>query len=183
MKNIFAVAFITLLLFNSLGYYAFFVGMKYRHDSKMLEKFDNAGYRESEIVTIKIPIVIPYATESQDFVRVDGMFEYNKEFYRKVQQRFFQDTLHIQCIKDHTLTRMNKAWVSYVKTFSDSPTDHSSSHSKIFFSFCKDYLQQAFSILQASAGSEMEMLRRTSIKIFVDNYFPSILQPPQRLIS
>jgi hypothetical protein len=179
LKKIFSIAFIALLLFNVLGYYGLFMGLRYHNDIGMIEKFDEATYNVSDEVVIKIPISIPYAIESEDFIRVDGIFEFQGEFFRKVKQRLLQDTLEIICVKDHELAHINHTWTSYVKTFTDSQKDPT--HTKLHFTFSKDYLTRAFSILPSSAGWEYEVLRLPNFCFLVSDFYPAIVHPPERV--
>lgn len=168
-------------MFNSLGYYGLFLGLRYQNDVEMMQKLDQSEYSESDMVTIKIPIAIPYATDSQDFERIDGMFEHKGEFYRLVKQRLLRDTLHVVCVKDYELAYINNAWESYVKTFTDNHSDKSSAAS--FHTLIKDYLPRAFSILRDSLGWECEVAQRSYFNFFVSDFCPSIIHPPERIFS
>jgi hypothetical protein len=145
----------------------------------MVEQFDLATYNLSKEVTIKISISIPYATESEDFVRVDGIFEYQGEFYRKVKQRLLHDTLEIVCVKDQELAYINQAWSSYVKTFTDNRSEENS-NTKSYLTFIKDYLSRDFSILQSSTGWEYEVVPSPHFRFLISDFHPSIIHPPER---
>jgi hypothetical protein len=107
---------------------------------------------------------------------VDGEFQYEGEFYRLIKQRFYQDTLHIICIKDQQLKSIHEALTDYVKTFSDNPVD-SKSGSKIKIDFIKDYLGSTTSILHESFGWNYALSynRETNHKQII---FLSIPSPP-----
>lgn len=161
-----------------MGYYALFMGLKYQNDVEMLQKLDQAEYSQSDMITIKIPITIPYATDSRDFERVDGMFEHKGEFYRLVKQRLLRDTLHVVCVKDYELAYINQAWESYVKTFTDNQSDKSAATA--FHSLIKDYLPRNFSILRHSSGWESEVTPRAYLNSFISDFCPSIIHPPEK---
>ncbi len=146
-----------------------------------MQKLDQADYNESDMVTIKIPIAVPYAIGSQDFERVDGLFEHNGEFYRLVKQRLFEDTLHVVCVKDHELAYINQAWEDYVKTFTDNHSDKPAS--KITYTFIKDYLPRPFFLIHGSYGWEHEMAQQFYIDSFISDFCPSIVHPPERQIA
>ena len=79
------------------------MGLRYQNNVEMLEKLDLEDYNEAEMITVKIPISVPYASDSEEFERVDGLFEHKGEFYRLVKQRLFLDTLYVVCVKDQEL--------------------------------------------------------------------------------
>lgn len=182
MRRLFSLLFAILLLLNSLGYYGLFIGLRYQQNVEMMQKLDQAAYREADLITIKIPISIPYATDSEDFERVNGIFEHKGEFFRLVKQRFRYDTLHIVCFKDQELGYINQAWEKYVKTFADSQSDNKP-NGKTTHTFIKDYLVRTFSILASSLGWECEVLLQSSIPFLIPDFHPSIIHPPERLLA
>ena len=161
-----------------MGYYGVFLGLQYKNDKDMIRKLDAENYSDSETVTIKVPISIPYATDTEDFQRVDGKFEHNGEFYRLVKQKLSQDTLYVVCVKDHENKRIDDAITSFVKTFTDKPSDHS--NSKIVVSFIKDYIQQTFSMQPLSHGWMADVVKESSCSVLISSFYPSIVHPPER---
>jgi hypothetical protein len=163
-----------------VGYYGLLVGLEFKYDAEMLEKFDSENYDDSQLVTIKLPIAVPYAVDSRGFERVDGKFEHNGEFYRMVKQKVSADTIYLVCIKDHQGKRINQVLTSYVKTFADNPAD-SQSHSKLTYNFIKDYLKNSFAIVPLSNGWECDVVKETSPTFLTSDFFPSIVHPPERV--
>jgi len=178
MRKLVSIVLIGLLLFNVLGYYGLFMGLQYQNTQRFTQRLDANDYNAAEEVTIKMPITIPYVVESNEYVRVDGDFEYNGEFYRLVKQRMANDTLYIVCVKDHQSQRINDALTDYVKTFSDNPG--STGNTTTLPSFIKDYLSSSFSIKHACAGWGLEITLQHAPKLLVSSYFPSIVHPPER---
>jgi hypothetical protein len=174
-----AILLLTLLLLNILGFYGLFFGLKLQNDHSMTQKLDEDNYDASETITVKIPIAVPYAMDSEGFSRVDGSFQYKGEFYRLVKQALLQDTLHVVCIKDHQGKRIDQALDTFVQTFSDKP---SSEHQNIitFADFIKDYLTTSVSITQLSFGWELEVSKAASVASFISTYYPSFVHPPER---
>lgn len=177
LKKLAAILFTTLLLLNVAGYYGLFLGLKYKHKTEMIKKLDAGEYSNLEPIIIKLPLSIPYASDSRDFERVDGEFEYQGEFYRLVKQRLSQDTLFLVCVKDHKRKQLDLAVTHYVKTFSDTTSDeHSGSRSLSTFS--KDYLNHTFAITKLSFGWECDLIKFSSIVAFISSFYPSVLLPP-----
>ena len=181
MSRLFSILFAILLLCNSLGYYGIFVVLKYQNDVEMMQKLDRSEYSESDMITIKIPISIPYATDSQDFERADGLIEHEGEFYRMVKQRMLQDTLHVVCVKDYELAYINQSWEDYVKTFNDNHSDKTGA--KTLQTLIKDYLSRTFSILRQSPGWECDVVQQSYVSSLISDFYPSIIHPPERTFA
>ncbi len=130
---------LVLFLLNVLGYYGVFMGLQFVNQKEMQALFDDSNFLPEEEITIKVPITIPYATDSREFARVDGEFEHEGEVYRMVKQRYISDTLHIICVKDNTSKEIKQALTDYVKTFTDKPSSEKGS-AKTLQNFIKDYI-------------------------------------------
>jgi hypothetical protein len=160
-----------------MGYYGVFLGLQYKNDREMIQKFDAENYSDAEI-TIKIPMNIPYVSDSKDFARVDGKFEHNGEFYRMVKQRLSQDTLFVVCVKDNENKRIDDAMTNFVKTFTDKPVDNNSS-AKII-TLAKDYISQTFTMQHLAFGWEVDVVKASSCSILTSSFISSIVHPPER---
>lgn len=152
MKKLLTLFLLFLFLLNVLGYYGVFVGLQVRTTQQMRQDFDDDTYDHQE-VTFKIPLTVPYSTDSKEFTRVDGEFEHQGEVFRLVKQRLQTDTLYIVCVKDNTSKKINQALADYVKTFTDKPVS-SKGNSKNIQNLIKDYLTQSISIEKQNSGWE-----------------------------
>ena|SRR5688572_8931762 len=163
-----------------MGYYGIFLGLQYKNDKDMVQKFDAENYSDSDVVTIKIPISIPYVMDSKDFARVDGKFEHNGEFYRLVKQKLSKDTLYVVCIKDRENKRIDDAMTTFVKTFTDKPVDNNQSNAKIVITFIKDYIPQSFTVQHLVLGWETDVVKESSCTVLKSSFTSSIIHPPER---
>ena len=179
MRQLFSTALVLLLLLNVLGYYAFFEGLQYQNKQQIIQRLDVADFDESETFTFKIPMTIPYATDSKEFERVDGEFEYNGEFFHMVKQRLYKDTLYIVCIRDNTSKQIHQALTDYVKTFSDQPVNSKGS-TKILPSFIKDYFSNSAEINCALPEGSRILHNQVAPPVFIDSFFASVIHPPER---
>lgn len=151
MRTTFSILLIVLLLLNVLGYYGVFLGLQYKNAQDFTSRLDAEDYTEEETFTIKVPLVVPYHTDDQQYERVNGEIEHKGEFFRLVKQKLSKDTLYIVCIKDHTGKNIKKALSDYVKTFSDKPAD-ANHQSKTVPSFIKDFLSIEISLMSSVHG-------------------------------
>jgi hypothetical protein len=145
----------------------------------MTGQLDDDIYDESQAVTIKVPITVPYAVDSKEFVRVEGTFQHEGEFYRLAKQRLQRDTLEIVCVKDQQSKRINEALTDYVKTFTDKPVSDSQ-HTLTFSDFIKDYLTTTVSIANVNFGWQRELAQSGSLPVFLPTFCQSIVHPPER---
>ncbi len=180
MRKLISYTLIVLFFFNLLGYYGLFFGLQYQNDRRMMRALDSDSYNESEAVTIKIPITVPYAADYQSFERVNGTFEHNGESYRMVKQKLVRDTLLIVCIKDHARKSLNDALTNFVKTFSDQPVG-TQSNSKVLSDtgFIKDYVLGTFTLNQSASGWVSVIASKIHLNQFISDYYPSIVHPPE----
>jgi hypothetical protein len=149
MKKTVSICLVALLLLNVMGYYGLFVGLKYKNALRVTSRIEADDYSESETITIKIPLAVPYYGDT-DFERVDGEIEHQGQFYRLVKQKLEKDTLHVVCIRDTRAERIHEALTDYVNTFTDQSADRS--NAKTIQSFIKDYFPSAFSLDVAAMG-------------------------------
>ena len=177
VKKIVSILLIFLLLFNALGFYGLFIGLRYKSKLDLVRRLDKQQYSEDETITLKIPISIPYQMGTE-YERIDGEIEHHGEFYRMVKQKLESDTLYIVCIKDHESKRIKQALTDYVKTFTDEPVD-AKHNGKNFTSFIKDFLPTSVHITEVSFGWNHAIDVNTSFKFFYDRSIAIFTPPPQ----
>lgn len=180
MRQISAIFLTIVLLINVLGFYGIFEGLNYRNKKMIIQRLDDQRYDEDQAITLKVPITIPYATNSKGYERVDGDFEYQGEFYHLVKQRLENDTLYVVCIKDAKSKKIHQALNDYVKTFTDKPIDAQSS-GKILNTFLKDFLITSFEIKHLSNGWAFNAAQNPVVAVFIDSFAVSIVHPPERV--
>lgn len=159
-----------------MGYYGFFLGLKYTNTLQVRRHLDNETYSQAEEITLKVPLTIPYYGNTE-FERVDGEIAYNGEFYRLVKQRIVNDTLYVVCIPDINNKRIHHALTEYVKTFSDQSGDHS--QQKTIPSFINDYIPASFELNISSAGWSLGINYFTVEDPTFKAYIVSISPPPE----
>lgn len=162
-----------------MGYYGVFLGLHLKNDIDMSKALDADIYDQSNTITLKVAVSIPYMPDQRDFNRVDGQFEHNGELYRMVKQRYAKDTLTVICVKDIEHKKIDLALSDYVKTFTDKATDTKPA-SKTIISLIKDYLPISFSIDSATEGWTLGVLYNTNHQALIPTFTASIIHPPER---
>jgi len=176
VKKVVSLALITVLLMNTMGYYAIFLGLQYNNSVKLTLAFDSDQYDESKAITIRIPMSIPYLQDDEDFKRVDGTYRHKGEFYRLIKQRYAQEMLTVICIKDSETKRISEAITDYVMSFTDSGDDHDLS---LKISFIKDYIPQVLEILTTSNGWSSDVVESITSNNLKSSFTVSVIQPPE----
>lgn len=174
MKKVVSIFLVVLLLLNVMGYYGLFLGLKYKNTLQVTQRLNADNYHESETITIKIPLTVPYYGDT-DFQRVDGEIEYEGQFYRLVKQKLAKDTLHIVCIRDTRAESIHEALTDYVKTFADQSADRS--NTKTIQSLIKDYVPASFSLDPSSTGWT-STLHYACLKDFSSDPYIAFSSPP-----
>lgn len=180
MRRIVAIALLLLLLFNVLGFYGIFIGLQYQNRQQLAQRFDADQYDESRTITFKVPLSIPYAGDRQDYVRVDGEFEHEGEFFHMIKQRLSQDTLYVVCVNDQQSKRIHRAMTDYVKTFSDDVPGSQDQSKTIVPTFIKEYLIGSLQMDRSSAGWGQPVNQHGALTVFIPAFQASIIHPPER---
>lgn len=146
----------------------------------MIRKLDLDAYDASQSVTITLPFSMPYGTDSPEFERVDGVIEYQGEFYRMVKQRYARDTVYIVCVRDHQKKRIRQAMSQYVKALagSDQSADQSQT-AKLASAIIKNYLSVPFAVPDVPWELQMDKKGPSAGPHYTSSYYPSLLHPPE----
>jgi len=179
LKKLLPIAFVTLVLLNTMGYYLVFIGMAYKNDVMVTEQLDAFEYQSSDAMTIKIPLAVPYLADDAEFIRVEGKYVYEGESYRMVKQKYSQDTLYIVCVKDQQDKLIHNAISDYVKGFTHKASDRPN-NGKTILLLNKDYIQNVVELNSSTPGWMADVVKNSCYINIVATYSPAILHPPER---
>jgi len=154
VKKTIAILFLTLFLFNLIGYYGVYFGLQLTADNALKQRLDNEAYNESETATVKIPFTLPYQTDWESFQRVDGNFEKDGQSYKLVKQKVERDTLIVVYIKDHKATSLLESLTEFVHASTDSPLAKKAS--QLMKTFAKEYIATHIQLRSVSTGWSLE---------------------------
>ena len=73
------------MLLNLAGYKVLFHFLQQRADSQLQASLDKQQYNEQDLVTIKVPLSLPYQTNWKEFERVDGEIKLDGKIYKYVK--------------------------------------------------------------------------------------------------
>jgi hypothetical protein len=178
VKRLFAIVILNIFLLNVLGYYAVLLGLKITSSEELTARLNSDMYDLGAKVTFKVPLAVPYGTDSENYLPAGGQFENEGEIYRIVKQRLHKDILYIECIKDESTTRINDALTDFVQSFAGQDDD--SQQKTPAPGFIKDYMNIEIAVTQDNGGWVNEMTRSTESRYFFDSYQATIIHPPDR---
>lgn len=93
------------------------------HSNKQTSaSINTGGYSNTELVHIKIPVLLPYSTNWSDYERYDGEVEYMGIYYKYVKRKIYNDTLHLLCLPDFKRTRLQSAENNYARQVNNVST-------------------------------------------------------------
>lgn len=175
MKRLFAIVILNIFLLNVLGYYGVLLGLKVNAGYELSQVLDSEMYDLGATVTFKIPLTVPYGTDSKNYERVDGQFEKDGIVYRMVKQRFYQDVLYIVCIKDDQASKINSALTDIAQGFAGQDDGEGK---VVAPGFIKDFITSITSVVSSESGWQSEVAKASTPHHFFDSYFASIIHPP-----
>jgi hypothetical protein len=179
LRKTISIALVFLILLNTIGYYGLFLGWQYKSDQEVINKLEFDEFSYSESITIRIPIMIPYASDSREFEPAHGKFEHEGEFYHLVKRKLYRDTLYTVCVRDNQSKEIHLALTDYVKTFTDEPIDVKSSGTKSVPTLIKDYISDCIGLKSQDTGWEKVLHYSHVEALHPVTSSRSVYQPPE----
>lgn len=108
----------------------------------MEASLDKSEYNENDLITLSIPLNMPYQLESTTLQRVDGEISFGGKIYKYVKRKISDGILILQCLPDiHKMTLKNEKteYGNYANDIGASSTNKESSHSNLKYHACGEY--------------------------------------------
>ncbi|HYF32620.1 MAG TPA: hypothetical protein VD993_15955 [Chitinophagaceae bacterium] len=180
IKKLTAISLIALLVFNWYGYRVLMNYLEDKATTQLQVKLDKQQYDESSLITIRIPLNMPYITDWDDFESHYGETEIDGVHYKYVKRKVERGELVLLCIPNAEKTMISDAKDNFFKLVNDlqQPTGKKDSKGhtvKIPFS---DY------IADQPAGIKILASTHTSVHVNYHFFIPSAFievpaQPPE----
>lgn len=123
------------ILFNAGGYDLFFQYLIYRSDSRTFEKINHSHYRASDLVEIKVPVVIPAQASQEysgEYEPVSGQIKIRNNIFDYAEIKITRDTMYLRVVPNPELNKLVKANVQYGKLINDLPASNAKhSHNQL----------------------------------------------------
>ena len=98
MKQLATILLLLLLLFNFVGYRLLFDVLQQKANKELVAKLDNNQYNDADLITLTVPLSMPYLTDSKDFERKDGEIKIDGKIYHYVKQKISHGNLILMLI-------------------------------------------------------------------------------------
>jgi len=135
LRKIAAILLLALFVFNLVGYKAVFYFAQQHADASLNASLDKEQYNEKDLITIRIPLSMPYQVSKPDFERVDGEVNIKGQIYKYVKRKVENGQLVLQCLPNHEKMRLESAKDDYSRIANDiaqNDGNKKSDHSKAF---------------------------------------------------
>ena len=119
VKKFSAIFLIALFLFNLFGYRLLFNYEQQQSDKQLETSLDKQDYNEEDLLTIKVPLSLPYVNNQQNFERVDGELNVNGKILKYVKRKISDGHLILLCLPDHNKMRIESAKDEFFKYAND----------------------------------------------------------------
>ena len=106
MKKFASIFLIVLLLFNVVGYRIVFYYEQHQSDKRLEASLDKDLYDESDLLTLKVPLSLPYMADNTTFERVDGEINIDGKIYKYVKRKISEGQLVLLCLPDYNKMRL-----------------------------------------------------------------------------
>ena len=125
MRKAVSILLLLIFLFNTIGYKVLFVYLEQEADARIQARIRTLDELDKRLITIKIPINLPYQTDWREFEAVDGEMTFKGKTYKYVKRKVLRDTLILLCIDHQEKNELQKSRADYFKKVNDLASESS----------------------------------------------------------
>lgn len=125
MKQAAAIFLMGVFSFNLFGYRLVADYLAHKADINLAVTLDTGGYDESQLITIKEPVKLPYYNNSKTFQPAEGEVKKNGILYRYVKCRIYNDSLEMLCIPHTAKMQIQHSKEAFFKGSNDLQQENS----------------------------------------------------------
>ena len=131
------------------GYRLWYYFEQQRSDKNLEALLDKEQYNEAELITIKMPLSLPYQNDTKDFERVSGEVNFNGKIYKYVKRKIENGEFVLLCLPDKNKMQIENQKQDFFKNTNDIAQNNTSkksdnSKSISFKNISSDYDQNSF---------------------------------------
>ena len=187
LKYFVAILLLVIHLFNSGGYRLVFDQMEDAAGERMISRIDRQSYDDKDLLEIRVPVNLPYQTNSTDFERVDGEVSLNGVHYNYVKRKLYNDTLILLCIPNTEKTKVFNARETFFSLVNDLQQEqpnrsHPAPVKTVKFAQ-PDCVVEELPVFQPLAATPVSIFTSLTAPDLSDHYGRSPEQPPDSRIG
>lgn len=169
------------LVFNMIGYRAWFYYAEQRSDAAIEGRLDKNQYKETDLVSLTIPLNNPYQIDQKTFERVNGEINLLGKTFKYVKRKVADGNLVLLCIPDDHKMILKSAKTDFGKLVADIPNNSKGSSrtglQKIFNG--SDYTFQCTNEKMYKCKNQKPVYAGFKLANFSDPHITSPGKPPQ----
>ena len=119
MKKVSAILLISIFLFNLVGYRLVLNYLQQQASLRLEASLDKDDFNEAELITLQIPLSLPYQNDQENFERVDGELKLDGKIYKYVKRKISEGKLILLCLPDHRKMQLQSAKDEFFKNTAD----------------------------------------------------------------
>lgn len=104
-----AFLFMFILLFNIIGYKLIIAYYEFKSQNQMASIIQAQKYNQEDLISLKIPVNLPYSPNNQEFENFEGNIDINGINYQYIKKRIYKDTLEVVCIANYLKTYIQQS--------------------------------------------------------------------------
>lgn len=149
-----------------------------------LQHIEKGNFSEEELVLVKVPVLLPYSSNWNEYERYDGEIEWGGMHYNYVKRKILNDTLYLLCLPDVKRSALEQAHKSYAQQVNDfsAPSQKGKQTSIKTPALANEFVQarEAYNLQAPFIAVKNNYLNFSTPLIFTDS--DCIIQPPDVLI-
>ena len=155
MKRFFAIALLSIHLFNIGGYALFYQYFIHQTDVQMVKQIFDNKIDNNKLIEIKIPAHLPIMQDWDQYQEIVGQIQLKDAYYNYVRMKITRDTMFFVCLPNTAKTRLVQANIITAKEVNDVPLSKKSHEpvSKKVNTSLSEYNIQAFNYHYAAFGT------------------------------
>ena len=170
------------------GYRLWYYFEQQRSDKNLEALLDKEQYNEAELVTIKMPLSLPYQRDTKDFERVSGEVNFNGKIYKYVKRKIENGEFVLLCLPNKNKMQIENQKQDFFKNTNDIAQNNTSkksdnSKSISFNKISSDYDQYSFSFKLNSLSSSCPNFGLYQIENLLSSPHVSPEQPPDVAVA
>jgi hypothetical protein len=114
-----SIILLIILLFNMVGYRAWFYYAEKKADATMEARLNQDQYDENDLISLTVPLNNPYQLEQKSFQRVDGEISFEGKTFKYVKRKVSNGNLILLCIPDTRKMVLKKAKTDFSNASND----------------------------------------------------------------
>jgi hypothetical protein len=175
------IILLVILIFNMVGYRAWFYYAEKQSDAVMEARLDKSQYDENDLISLTVPLDNPYQLDQTSFIRVDGEISFQGQTFKYVKRKVSNGNLILLCIPDAYKTVLKKAKTDYGNNLNGlAGNGKSSQRNGLQKNFNgNDYICQCANLPMCQCANDAPVENSSLTIYFSDPYIAAPGKPPR----